>query len=419
LCKLAIHLMATVLFSIWVSIVGIQSVVAAVPDNVQAVFINNTCLNCHSGNNPSGALSLDDATISENALVDIVARCSNNNSKLVDPGDPEASVLYIKLASQNPNCGGVMPPNGQLINAADLNVIYDWIVSIGPAAQFGLFVMADTDVTVQEIDNSVTIIVNRTLGTQGVVTVDYSVSTVGNDTATSPTDYVAQTGTLTFAEGEDSKEILVDLVDDDAFEGSEVFSVTLSNPMNGAVLGGSVQTKINITDNEFDNQPGTFLFSRVSYSVNESDLSLDVTVLRSFGAGGQVSVDLTSTDGSATAGSDFQAMNQTIIFDEGVKNQTVTLTILDDNVEESSEVLTLSLSNPGNGALLGSPSNVTLTINDDDAPNSGEPEPEPEPQPEPDPIITPAEEAEFEAAGSLSYLLFLMLLVGGYRKLKL
>lgn len=405
------RLMTSIVVVVGILVVSPSKTSAAVPDNVQAVFANNTCLNCHSGNNPSGALPLDDATISENALVDIVARCSNNNAKLVEPGDPESSVLYIKLASQAPNCGGVMPPNGQLISANDLNVIYDWIVSIGPAAQFGLFVMAETNVTVQETDDNVTIVVNRSLGTQGQVSVDFSVSTVGTDTATSPSDYVAQTGTLTFVEGETSKEILVDLVDDDVFEGSEVFSVTLSNAIGGAVTGGAIQTKVSITDNEFDNQPGTFFFSRVSYSADESDPTVDVTILRSFGAGGEVSIDFMTSDGTAIAGSDYQAVNQTIIFAEGIKNQIVRLSLVNDAIEESTETLTLTLSNPGNGALLGNPRTVTLSLSDDDGPVDPDPTPDPEPEPEPEPNPEPEVEVDFKAAGSLGLILPLMLFI--------
>ena len=98
---------------------------SAVPNEVQAIFENNTCLDCHSGNTPSGNLSLDDAIISEAALVDITANCSNNNAKLVELGDAPNSILYQKLANQNINCGGVMPPSGSLISEGDLTIIFD------------------------------------------------------------------------------------------------------------------------------------------------------------------------------------------------------------------------------------------------------------------------------------------------------
>ncbi len=416
--KRTLKLISTI--GLFVGFFQFQSLVAAVPDDVQAVFANNTCLNCHTGNNPSGGLSLDDATISETSLVDVVANCSNNNSKLVDPGDPVNSVLYIKLANQNPNCGAGMPLNGTMISAADLNTIFDWIVSIGPAAQFGLISLNDTAVTVQETDASVTLTVNRALGTQGQVTVDFAVSTLGTDTAVSPTDYVAQTGTLTFADGETSKTITVVLADDDVFEGTEVFSVTLSNVLGGAVLGGAVQTKVSITDNEFDNQPGTFFFGAVSYSAAEDVGNMEVMIIRSFGAAGQVSVDVSSFDGVALSNSDYQTVSNTLIFEEGIRNLTFDVAIVDDAVEEQTESFTLTLSNPGNGAILGAPQSVIVTINDNDAPDDGGGDDGGGDDGGGDDgtggddggDTTPEEEAEFEAAGSLSFILFLLTVFG-------
>ncbi len=392
-----------------------------VPNEVQTIFDNNCLTNCHQGNTPSGGLSLDDAAISGDALVDVVANCSNNGSKLVEPGDPAVSVLYIKLFP-NPNCGNsAMPIGAPLLTDNDRNIIFDWIVSIGPAAQFGLISMEQTTVTVQETDANVTLIVNRELGTTGEITVDFAAAMLGFDTAESPTDFVAQAGTLTFADGETSKQITVVLADDDVFEGSEIFSVTLSNPQNGAVLGGATQTKVSITDDEFDDQPGTFFFGRVSYSTEEDATNMDVTVIRSFGAAGQVSVELSSADGDALSNSDFQAVNSTLIFEEGVKNQTFSVSIIDDDIEESAETFTLRLANPSNGALLGAPQNVTVTINDNDAPASdgggtggdtGGDTGGGDAGGDSGGTNEPAEEVEFEAAGSLFYLLPLMLLLG-------
>jgi len=394
-----------------------NSAIAAVPDEVQAIFDAN-CRSCHNDGNQSGTLSLEDAQTSEDELVNMVANCSNNNELLVDPGEPNNSILYLKL-QPNPNCGGVMPqPPAALLSAADLNVIFDWIVSIGPAAQFGLIQMEQTAVTVPETDTSVTLTVNREIGSMGAVTVDYTVSSLGADNAEDetagstedPSDYVAAAGTLTFADGETSQTIVVVLTDDDVFEGTEVFSVTLSNPGGGAVLGGAVQTKVTITDNEFDNQPGTFFFERANYDVSEADGSLDITVNRSFGAAGQIMLDVNSTDGSALSGGDYQTVSSTLVFEEGIRNQTFTITIVDDAIEEQGESFTLSLSQPSDGDLLGGAQTTTVNISDDDAANANPPPP---PPPASDP--TPEEEAEYEAAGSLIYLLLIAGIVGFIR----
>lgn len=343
---------------------------ADVPDEVQAVFVNNGCLNCHSGANPSGGLSLDDAATSEMELVNINASCDGNQT-LVIPGDPDNSVLYRKITMQNPGCGGVMPPGGNLISQADQNTIFDWIVSIGPAAQFGLIQLENIAVTVQETDADVTLVVNRQFGTQGTVTVDYAVATVGTNTATSPDDYIADAGTLTFADGVTQQTITVTLADDDVFEGTEEFSVTLSNIQNGAVLGSQVVTTVTIQDNEFDNQPGTFFFNRVNYSGNEGDATIDVTIVRSFGAAGIVTVDVGSADGSAVGGMDFNVVSETLQYQEGDRSAVFSIALLEDQEDEGNETFTLTLTNPGGGALLGNPQTVTVTIADNDGDTGG------------------------------------------------
>ena len=70
------------------------------------------------------------------------------------------------------------------------------------------------------------------------VTVQYATS---NGTATGGDDYVATTGTLTFAPGETSKTISVVVLGDTVAEGSESFLVTLSSP-TGATVGDGTGT---------------------------------------------------------------------------------------------------------------------------------------------------------------------------------
>jgi hypothetical protein len=68
-------------------------------------------------------------------------------------------------------------------------------------------------------------------------------------------DYTIKLGTLTFADGETSKTLLVPIVDDAYVEGNETFTVTLSNAMGAGSLGNNTTTVVTITDN--DTSPGT------------------------------------------------------------------------------------------------------------------------------------------------------------------
>jgi streptogramin lyase len=69
----------------------------------------------------------------------------------------------------------------------------------------------------------------------GTTTVNYSTA---DGTALAGSDYVAESGTLTFAPGETSKTILVPTLDDGVAGPTKSFTVNLSNPVGGAVTGG-------------------------------------------------------------------------------------------------------------------------------------------------------------------------------------
>jgi hypothetical protein len=78
------------------------------------------------------------------------------------------------------------------------------------------------------------------------VTVDF---TTANGSATAPADYLVVSGTLTFAPGEVSKQVVVQVVGDNTVEANETFSVNLANPTN-ASIGGSGFGLGTITNND-------------------------------------------------------------------------------------------------------------------------------------------------------------------------
>jgi hypothetical protein len=115
-------------------------------------------------------------------------------------------------------------------------------------------------------------------------------------------------------------------------------------------------------------QPGTLQLSSAGYSVNENQGTATVTVTRSGGSDGAVSVHYATADGTATAGSDYTATSGTLTFAAGETSKTFTVPILDDTLVEGNETVNLTLSNPTGGATLGSPVSATLTIVDNDNP---------------------------------------------------
>ena len=76
------------------------------------------------------------------------------------------------------------------------------------------------------------------------------------------------------------------------------------------------------------------------------DASLDFAVTLHRAAAGPVSVDYATEDGTATAGADYTAVSGTLTFAAGETTKTVSVTLLDDAVDEGKETFKLKLSNP-------------------------------------------------------------------------
>ena len=70
-----------------------------------------------------------------------------------------------------------------------------------------------------------------------------------NGRASTRCDYMTTLGTVSFADGENSKTIRIPIIDDTFAEGPETFTVTLSNA-SGAPLGTQTTATITITDND-------------------------------------------------------------------------------------------------------------------------------------------------------------------------
>jgi subtilisin family serine protease len=118
------------------------------------------------------------------------------------------------------------------------------------------------------------------------------------------------------------------------------------------------------------NPPGSLQLGSPAYGVDEHVERLTVTVTRTDGSAGDVSVDYASSDGLAVAGADYQAVSGTLQFLEGEVSQTLSIPILDDQLYEGDEEFGLTLSNPQGGATLGSISSAAVTILDDDPADS-------------------------------------------------
>ena len=112
---------------------------------------------------------------------------------------------------------------------------------------------------------------------------------------------------------------------------------------------------------------GSLQFSAATYSVAENGGNATITITRAGGSAGAVGVSFATSNGTATAPSDYTAVSQTVTFANGdTANKTVSIPIVNDTSVEPNETVNLALSNPTGGATLGSPSTAVLTITDDD-----------------------------------------------------
>lgn len=113
--------------------------------------------------------------------------------------------------------------------------------------------------------------------------------------------------------------------------------------------------------------PGRVQFSVPSLSVSEAAGTATVTITRTNGSDGAVTVRVESRDGTAVAGADYTAVNTTVTFADGDSTpKTVAVTIANDTVVEPDETLYLTLTVQSGGANRGATYELLLTINDDD-----------------------------------------------------
>ncbi|MGH3370962.1 MAG: Calx-beta domain-containing protein, partial [Nocardioidaceae bacterium] len=228
-------------------------------------------------------------------------------------------------------------------------------------ADGGVVQFSGPEFTATETAGTATITVQRTGDITSAVAVDFATS---DGTATAGADYLATSGTLTFAPGQTTAVFTVTILNDGVGDGDETVNLTLTNPVDGAVLGGRSTAILRLVDDE-----PAINFSSTSFAAAENAPTAIITVTRSGSTVGQVTVDFSTSDGTATAGPDYTATTRTLTFAPGVTSQTVLVPLRDDTVVEGTETVNLTLSNVAGGtpaALLGVRSTAVLNITDND-----------------------------------------------------
>jgi hypothetical protein len=197
---------------------------------------------------------------------------------------------------------------------------------------------------------------------QGTITVDYATQ---DNSATAPPDYAPiTTTTLTFNPDETSKNATVLVNGDTTFEANETFFVNLNNNSSNSTLVFGTKGAGTITN---DDVAPTVQFASASSSGAESasPVNLQVTLSNASYQTVMVSYSVNGISTAAGGGVDYTLAGSALTFPPGETTQTLSLTVNDDNLNESPETVILDLFSPS-GAALGSPSSHTYTIQDND-----------------------------------------------------
>jgi len=228
-----------------------------------------------------------------------------------------------------------------------------------PAIQTAI-TLGSSSTTVNEGADSVTITLLRTGDLSSTSSIKYA--TIAG-TATAGVDYGSEgtesAGILIFAPGQSSRQISIPINDNSLAEADETFSFVIDQA-GGATLGLQRTIGITIQDNDRSNLDFT------QPVVNESDGTATVTVTRG-STSGAASLDYITVDGTAKAGSDYQATSGTLSFAAGQASKTISIALKNDTVGEVNETFTLKFSNAVGVQL--NTQQTTITIIDDDGGN--------------------------------------------------
>ena len=121
-------------------------------------------------------------------------------------------------------------------------------------------------------------------------------------------------------------------------------TVTLSNPSE--VGFGDAVGVLTITDD--DDEPSLSIADVTA--PDETNVSRTLTVTLSSASAKSITVDYATSDGTATV-SDYVASSNTLTFAPGETTKTVPITVVQDDLNELDETVTVTLSNETNATI--------------------------------------------------------------------
>ena len=197
---------------------------------------------------------------------------------------------------------------------------------------------------------------------------DVNVSTA-DGTATAGVDYSSVGGfTLTFAgTAGETQTFGVNPIGDSTSEPDETVLISMSGLVPVTVGTGDIDITDGATLTILNDDDS--LISVNDPTVLEGDAgsaTLTYTVSLNQAALGSITVDYATSDGTATAGSDYTAASGTLTFNAGETSKTVDVTIAGDEIVELDETITLTLSNATGTSQIDDATGTGTITNDDE-----------------------------------------------------
>ncbi|ARI82603.1 beta strand repeat-containing protein [Microcystis aeruginosa] len=181
----------------------------------------------------------------------------------------------------------------------------------------------------------------RTGVTTNPLTVNYSIS----GTATNGTDYAALPSSIAFAAGLSTATVIVDPTADTTVEPNETVILTLAAG-TGYKVGTTTPVTGTITNDDF---PQLSINNITVVEGLDNNAILTVTVNNSNPQ--PISFNYTTAPINATANVDYTSKTGTITIPANTSTATISIPLLNDNLNEPDEVFTVTLSNPVNATI--------------------------------------------------------------------
>jgi len=190
-----------------------------------------------------------------------------------------------------------------------------------------------------------------------LITVSYATA---SGSATAGRDFRAVSGTLRFAAGTTNLTVNVPVIGETLSESNESFFVNLTRAVNANIV--TAQGVGTILDD--DVLPGLSINDARGTELNAGARNMVFTMRLAVPSGRTVTVDYSTADGTAVAGSDYVATNGTVTFPPGSVLQTLRVPVIGNRISESNEVFLVYLGNPVNATLVDDLAIGTILDND-------------------------------------------------------